>query len=73
MSRRAERLEQEYLKTLFALQKTTHHKKTKIGAMALAAFIRTLVDESPTMSLKVAKIYLILQTRWMHYTKNMLQ
>lgn len=55
MSRRAERLEQEYLKTLYALQKTTHHKKTKIGAMALAAFIRTLVDESPTMSLKVAR------------------
>ena len=43
------------MKTLFALQKTTHHKKTKIGAMALAAFIRTLVDESPTMSLKVAR------------------
>lgn len=55
MSRRAERLESHYLKKLFHLKKTTHHKQVKIGAMALGDFVRVLVDESPTMSLKTAK------------------
>lgn len=55
MSRRAERLESNYLKKLFHLKKTTHHKQVKIGSMALADFIRVLVDETPSMSLKTAK------------------
>jgi hypothetical protein len=55
MKNRAEKLEQEYLKTLMALTKTTPHKKVKIGAMSLAAFIRMLVDQTDAMSLKTAK------------------
>jgi hypothetical protein len=55
MSTRAERLEGEYLKTLYLLGKTTTDKKMTIGSKSLAAFTRAIVDESPTMSLKVAK------------------
>lgn len=55
MTRRAERLEQEYLKSMMGLTKTTPYKKIKIGAMSLASFVRVLVDETPSMSLKTAK------------------
>tara|TARA_Y100000022_G_C13018943_1_gene270269 strand:+ start:40 stop:249 length:210 start_codon:yes stop_codon:yes gene_type:complete len=55
MSTRAERLEGEYLKTLYLLGKTTTDKKMTIGAKSLGAFTRAIVDECPTMSLKVAK------------------
>lgn len=37
------------------LLKTTHDKKDKIGAKALGGFIRSLIDECPTMTLKTAK------------------
>ena len=37
------------------LIKTTHDKKDKIGAKALSAFVRTLVDECPQMNLKTAQ------------------
>lgn len=55
MSTRAKRLEQEYLKSMNILIKTTHDKKDKIGAKALSAFVRTLVDECPQMNLKTAQ------------------
>lgn len=55
MASRAQRLENEYLKNMYSLTKTTHHKKMKIGALSLAAFVRSLVDETPSMSLKTAK------------------
>ena len=38
MSTRAERLEGEYLKTLYLLGKTTTDKKMTIGAKSLGAF-----------------------------------
>jgi hypothetical protein len=55
MSSRAKRLEQEYLNSMNILVKTTHDKKDKIGAKALASFVRTLVDECPQMNLKTAQ------------------
>jgi hypothetical protein len=55
MSNRAQRLEQEYLKTMNILLKTTHDKKDKIGAKSLAAFVRLLIDECPQMNLKTAQ------------------
>jgi hypothetical protein len=55
MSTRAQRLEKEYLRIMFTLSKTTHDKKDKIGAKALGGFIRALIDECPTMTLKTAK------------------
>lgn len=55
MAKRAQRLENEYLKNMYSLSKTTHYKKMKIGTMSLAAFVRALVDETPSMSLKTAK------------------
>jgi hypothetical protein len=55
MSDRARRLEQEYLKQMQALLRTTHDKKSKIGARALGGFVRALVDESPSMNLKTAR------------------
>ena len=38
-----------------ALLRTTHDKKSKIGARALGGFVRALVDESPSMNLKTAR------------------
>ena len=55
MSTRAKRLEQEYLKSMNILVKTTHDQKDKIGAKALASFVRTLIDECPQMNLKTAQ------------------
>lgn len=55
MSTRAERLEQEYLRTMATLLKTTHDKRDKIGARALGGFVRALIDECPAMTLKTAK------------------
>ena len=43
MSTRAERLEGEYLKTLYLLGKTTTDKKMTIGSKSLAAFTRAIV------------------------------
>jgi DNA-binding ferritin-like protein len=55
MSERAERLERTYLSTMNELLKTTHYKKNEIGTKTLAHFVRTLVDECPSMTLKTAK------------------
>ena len=55
MSTRAKRLEQEYLRSMNILLKTTHDKKDKIGTKALAGFVRSLIDECPQMNLKTAQ------------------
>lgn len=55
MSTRAERLEQEYLKTLSSLLKTTKKKKGQVGTCALGGFVRALIDECSSMNLKTAQ------------------
>lgn len=55
MSERAERLQDEYLNVLATFTRTTKLKKNQIGGKALAAFLRTIVDECSTITFKTSK------------------
>ena len=52
---RAELLQNSYLRTIGELSRTTKLPKSKIGSKALAQFIRLVVDESDTLTLKATQ------------------
>tara|TARA_B100000965_G_scaffold273104_1_gene231157 strand:+ start:233 stop:457 length:225 start_codon:yes stop_codon:yes gene_type:complete len=52
---RAEILQNSYLRTIGELSRTTKLPKSKIGSKALAQFIRLVVDECDTLTLKATQ------------------
>ena len=52
---RAEILQNSYLRTIGELSRTTQLPKSKIGSKALAQFIRLVVDECDTLTLKATQ------------------
>ena len=52
---RAEILQNSYLRTIGELSRTTKLPKSKIGSKALAEFIRLVVDECDTLTLKATQ------------------
>jgi len=52
---RAELLQNSYLRTIGELSRTTKLPKSKIGSKALAQFIRLVVDECDTLTLKATQ------------------
>jgi len=52
---RAEVLQNAYLQTIGDLSRTTKLPKSKIGSKALAEFIRLVVDECDTLTLKATQ------------------
>ncbi len=52
---RAEILQNAYLRTIGELSRTTKLPKNKIGSKALAQFIRLVVDECDTLTLKATQ------------------
>ena len=52
---RAEILQNSYLRTIGELSRTTKLPKSKLGSKALAEFIRLVVDECDTLTLKATQ------------------
>ena len=52
---RAETLQNSYLQSIGELSRTTKLPKSKIGSKALAEFIRLVVDECDTLTLKATQ------------------
>ena len=52
---RAEILQNSYLRTIGELSRTTKLPKSKIGSKALAEFIRLVVDECDSLTLKATQ------------------